>query len=116
MAFNLNQTKYFWEIADISTASQIYVPIFDDGEIIEFASALNGAIATADANLTMKIGGTAVTNGVITVAFTGSTYGDVDIVSPSAAHFVCNGDAVEIETDGASTNTISVRGYFVVQR
>ena len=103
-----------WEIDDISTAGQIYLPCPEDGKIVEFSSAINGAIATADADLTLKINGTAVTNGVITVATSGSTYGDVDTVYPTAANSVSIGDSIEVETDGASTNTIKVTGYIII--
>ena len=60
------------DIPDISTADQIYfVPGFR-GKIKKIWSALNDAISGADADLTAKIGGTAVTGGLITIAQSGS--------------------------------------------
>lgn len=105
-------------IEDVSTAGQIYIPISDEhaGEIIEVRTALNGAIATADVDLTLKIGGTAVTGGLITIATSGSAAGDVDTARPYAANAVSAGDAIEIETDGASTNTIEVFGMITIKR
>ena len=113
----LNTTLNFY-IADVSTAGQIYVPIpiGFDGEVVEVRTALNGAIGTADVDLTLKVGGTAMTNGVVTIAFTGSAAGDVDSAFPSGANAVAVGDAIEIETDGASTNTIEVFGTLVIRR
>lgn len=95
-------------LADISTAGQIYVVSPVAGTIQKIYSTINGAIATADATLTPKIAGTAVTDGAITVAYSGSAAGDVDSSTPSAANTVTAGQAIEVETDGASTNTIPV--------
>ena len=113
----LNTTLNFY-IADVSTAGQIYVPVPTgfDGEVIEVRTALNGAIGTADVDLTLKSGGTAMTNGVVTIAFSGSAAGDVDVAYPSGANAVSAGGAIEIETDGASTNTIEVFGTIVIRR
>jgi hypothetical protein len=95
-------------IADISTAGQIYVVSPVAGTISKIYSVINGAIATADAVLTPKIAGTAITNGAITVAFSGSAAGDVDSSTPTALNAITAGAAIEIETNGASTNTIEV--------
>lgn len=105
-------------IADVSTAGQIYVPVPDDceGDIVEIRSALNGAIATADAVLTAKIGGTAVTGGAITIAQSGSAAGDTDLCRPTGARTVSAGQAIEIETNGASTNTVAVFGIISIRR
>lgn len=95
-------------IADISTAGQIYVVSPVAGTISKIYSVINGAIATANAVLTPKIAGTAITDGAITVAFSGSAAGDVDSSTPSAANVITAGAAIEIETDGASSNTVEV--------
>lgn len=113
----LNTTLNFY-IADVSTAGQIFVPVpvGFDGEVIEVRTALNGAIATADADITLKVGGTAMTNGVVTIATSGSAAGDVDVAFPSGNNAVAAGEAIEVETDGASTNTIEVFGTIVIRR
>jgi len=104
------------EIEDISTAGQSYVVAPMAGKVKEIYSVINGAIGTANAVLTPKIGGTAITNGAITVAFTSSAAGDVDSSTPSAANDVLAGQAIEIETDGASTNTVKAVITIVIQR
>lgn len=116
--FNGNDVVLPFYIADISTAGQAYVPVPAgfDGDVIEVRSAINGAIATANAVLTPKIGGTAMTNGAITVAFSGSAAGDVDVSYPSGNNSVSVGEAIEIETNGASTNTVEVFGSIVIRR
>lgn len=117
-AHNLTHVTLPFYIADVSTAGQIYVPVPNgfDGEIIEIHSALNGAITGADSVLTAKIGGTAVTNGTMTVANSGSAAGDVDSCYPTGANTVVAGGSIEIETDGASTGTVAVFGTIVIKR
>ena len=103
------QTRFITvEISDISTAGQIFVFPGFQGKIKNIRSVLNGTIATADAVLTAKIDGVAVTDGAITVAFSGSVAGDTDTATPTALNFVTQNQAIEIETDGASTNAIAV--------
>lgn len=118
MAFTLNKVVLTGVIDDISTAGQIYIPIPDecDGEVVEIRTALNGAIGTADAAITPKIGGTAMTNGAITVTQSGSAAGDIDTSRPSGANAVAAGGSIEIETDGASTNTVRLFVTVVIKR
>lgn len=99
------------ELDDVSTAGQVYVVPGFRGKIKKIWTALNGAIATADAVLTAKINGTAVSGGAVTIAYSGSAAGDVDSATPTGASYnnaFGEGDAIEIETNGASTNTIKV--------
>ena len=116
--FNLNEVHLPFYIADVSTAGQIYIPVPStaEGKVVEIRTALNGAIATADAAITPKIGGTAITNGGITIAYDGSAAGDTDVSFPTAANTVVAGDAIEIETDGSSTNAVPVSGIIVIRR
>lgn len=93
-------------IADVSTAGQIYIHIPSTGRLEMVSSVLNGAIGTADAVLTVKQSGSATaTLGTITITQSGSAAGDVDTLTLDTA--VVEGDLIEIETNGASTNTIS---------
>ena len=113
----LNTTLNFY-IADVSTAGQVFVPIpiGFDGTVIEVRTALNGAIITADVDLTLKIAGVAMTNGVITITQSGSATGDLDVAFPTSGNAVSVGEAIEIETDGASGNTVEVFGTIVIRR
>ena len=104
------------KIADISTASSTFVPIPDGGKVIKIITALQAAIATADAAITFEIGGTAITNGAITVAYDGSAAGDVDTAVPTAANDVLEDGTIEMITDGASTNTSILYVTFVIRR
>lgn len=96
------------QIADVSAPGQIYVVPGFRGKIIRAYTALNSAITGADAGLTLKIGGTAVTGGTITITQSGSASGDVDSCTPTAANSFTSTQAVEIETDGASSTTAIV--------
>jgi hypothetical protein len=103
-------------IADVSTAGQIYVVSPVAGTVSKIYTALNGAIGTADAVITPKIGGAAITAGAVTIAYSSSAAGDVDSSTPSAANTVTAGQAIEIETNGASTNTVPIMITVVIDR
>lgn len=95
------------QIEDISTAGQKYVVPGFRGKIKKINNVINGAIATAPAVLTAKIDGTAVTGGVVTVTHTSSAAGDVDSAIPTGANTFTPTSVIEIETSGASTNTVA---------
>lgn len=91
---------------DVSTAGSAWVVPGFRGKIKKIHSVIDGAIATANAVVTAKIGGTAVTNGVVTIATASSAAGDIDTATPSAANAFSPGQAIELATNGASTNTV----------
>jgi hypothetical protein len=95
-------------LADVSTAGQIYVAPGFAGKIKKVTTVLNSAISVGNAVLTIKIGGSAVTGGSITIAHTGSASGDVDTCVPTAANSFTAGQSIEIETNGGSTDTAIV--------
>ena len=99
--------EYPVTMTDVSTAGSVWVVPSTGGTISKIYSVINGAIGTADAGITVKINGVAVTGGAITIAFSGSAAGDVDSATPSALNTVVAGDKIEILTDGASTNTVA---------
>ena len=117
-AHNLIEVVLTGQIADISTADQIYIPVPNgfEGDVVEIRTAIDAAITTADATITPKIGGTAMTNGAITVAQSGSAAGDTDVSNPTGARTVRAGDAIEIETDGGSTGTAKCNVTIVIKR
>ena len=104
------------KIANISTASSTFVPIPDGGKVIKILTALQAVIATANGAITFEIGGTAITGGGITVAYSGSAVGDVDSATPTAANDVLEGGTIEMITDGASTNSAVLYVTFVIRR
>ena len=104
------------EIEDISTASSTFVAIPDGGKVVKIITALQGAISGANAAITFEVGGTAMTNSAITVAYDGSAAGDVDSSEPSAANNVSEGGTIEMITDGGSTGTAKLLVTFIIRR
>ena len=99
----------FGEITDISTGSSHWIVSPVAGTITKIYSVINGAIATADAALSFELAGVAVTGGGITIAYSGSAAGDADSATPTALNAVTAGQAIEMITNGASTNTIKAK-------
>lgn len=95
------------KLDDISTAGQVYIPCPYTGTVTNVYTVINGAIATADAVLTVK-NNAGTSMGTITVANASSAAGDKDSLAPSANNTVTAGDSIEVETNGASTNTVEV--------
>lgn len=103
------------KIPDISTADEVYIASPVAGEVLRVDSVIDGTIAASDAALTTKIGGTNITGGGITVTASGSAAGDTDSATPTAAKTVAAGDALSVETDGASTNSVECTVTFTIQ-
>lgn len=115
---NLIEVVLTGAIVDVSTADQIYIPVPSGfaGDVVEIRAAIDAALSTADATLTPKIGGTAMTNGAVTVAQSGSAAGSTFVSYPTGARTVAPGDAIEIETDGGSTGTAKCNITLVIRR
>ncbi len=95
------------KMTDISTAGTVYVTSPISGTIKNIYTVIDGVIITGDAVLTSKIGVTAITGGVITIANAGSAAGIIDTTTPTALNVVAVGDQINIATDGGSTNTVA---------
>lgn len=94
------------KIVDVSTVGQVFFLAPFAGTLTKVTSVLNGAIITADAVLTVKTQeGTA---GTITIANSGSATGDIDSLTVASNGAVTVGSLIEIETTGASGNTVAV--------
>ena len=103
-------------IADVSTATSTFVPVPDGGKIIKIITALQGAITSVNAGISFEIGGTAITGGGITVAYSGSAAGTVDSAIPTAANDVLEDGTIEMITDGASSGAKKLVVTFVIRR
>ena len=104
------------KVTDISSAGSTFVAVPDVGNIVKIYTSIKNAITSADAAITFEIGGTAVTNGAITVTQAGSAAGDVDSSTPSAANRVEEGGSIEIISDGASATACEMIVTFVIRR
>ncbi len=71
------------------------------GTLTLFKCVIDGALTTANAVLTGKIGATGITNGVITCTQAGSAAGSVFSASPSALNVLAVGDVLSFTCSGA---------------
>jgi hypothetical protein len=97
---------------DATTSHFLVSPVA--GTVTKIWSVIDQAIATADTTLTAKIGGVAVTNGVITIAYSGSAGGNVDSCTPTALNSVSAGTAIEF-VSGGQTNTAGAHAHITVE-
>jgi hypothetical protein len=103
-------------IDDISTAGSYWVVAPHAGSISKIYTVIDTAITVADAAITFEIGGTAVTNGAITIAYSGSAAGTVDSSTPTALNVLTAGQALELITDGGSTDASKAEVAIVISR
>ncbi len=111
---NANRVYIQGAINDISTAQSVFVPCPLAGTIVGVISVLQGAIATTDGDVRLRIGGTPVTDSDITIANASSAAGDVDTSTPTAANTVTANSAIEIQTLGNATTAEAIDVMIVV--
>jgi hypothetical protein len=112
----LNDYFLTGKITTISTAGSSFVTAPDSGKIIKIYTSIKNAISSANAGLSFEIGGTAVGDGGITIAYSGSAAGDVDSATPSSANYITEGQPIEMITDGASSTACECEVTFVIRR
>lgn len=102
-AQNLKTKLVTVAIGDISSSGSVWAVPGVAGTIVGISVVIDTTITTANAGLTFEIGGTAVTDADITIAFSGSLPGTVDQSTPSALNVITASEAIEIVKDGLST-------------
>ena len=112
-AQDLKKVYLTLDITNISSATVVYLPSPVAGTISKITTIINGAIATANAILTGRIGSTAITGGAVTIPFSGSAAGQVNSATPTALNTVAVGNNINFTANNASTNT--VRATIVVE-
>ena len=115
-AAELDQFVLTGTIADISSAVSSWVVSPCAATIESIYTVIDTAITVGDAAITFEIGGTPVTGGAITIATASSAAGDVDSSTPTAANTVAAGGAIEIISDGGSTDASLAVVTLVMQR
>lgn len=110
---NVNKIILNLCIDDISTATSYFIVSPIAGDIEKIWSVIDQAIATTDTTLTAEIAGTAVTNGAITIAHSGSAAGTVDSATPSGQKTLTAGQPIEIIC-GGETNTSNPRAHLSI--
>lgn len=103
-------------MADLSTASTIYIPSPWRGRIVRVFSTIANAITTADGSASLTINGTAVAGSTITVTQVGSAAGDVDSCIPTGANYVNEGDYISVVSTGACDTTCITHFAIVIER
>ena len=88
------------DIADGSADTTYYLVAPHAGTVTAIYTVTDGAVGTADITVTAKIGSTAMTNGVVTIATSGSAAGDVDVANPTAANTITAGAAMNFVVAG----------------
>lgn len=100
-AAELNEMIINCDIADGSADTSYFVPVAHAGTVSKIYTVIDGAVSTADITITPKIGGTGLTDGVITIATAASAAGDKDESTPSANNvFNSAGGALELAVTG----------------
>lgn len=99
-------------IADVSTASDILVPIIDNCTLVSARLVLNGAIATADANVSFTNAAGASMGSAVVIAFSGSAEGTGFTFTPSGNNSFTGPTWFKVATDGASDNAIPLHITF----
>lgn len=112
-AFDGNEYALFGQIADVSTADQVYVPVPFGGRAMRVKVAIDAAITVADATVTVKAAGTSV--GTVLIESTGAAAGSVFEATLDGTE-VPAGGTIEIETDGGSTTTAKAAAVVIIKR
>ena len=108
MALTVNHPLLKEQTVSCGTASmQTFTSTFTTapfrGTLVKLRAINHAALLTASSVVTVKINGTAVTGGVITISFTGSTAGAVTSVIPTALNAVSEDDVIEFAFTGTTT-------------
>ena len=109
---NVNLHTLNYDFEDISTAASKWLVVPFAGDVQKIWSVLHGAISSVNCGFTFEIGGTAITNSAITIAYSGSAAGVVDFSSPTGANTFTAGLPIEIISNGASTNAVNATFTF----
>lgn len=115
-AWSFPQYMIDLDIVSLNTVTAYHVISPFAGTISHIVTVIDSAIATADTTITTSIGGTNVTNGVVTIAYSGSAAGDTDIATPTALNTVTEHQAIKLTVNGASTGAARCHVQIHIQR
>lgn len=100
-------------MADVAAASSIRFIAPYDGILREVSTMLSGALASADATLTVSHEGTNLSPTIV-ITSSGSAEGDVD--SATFSRPVAKGDMIKVTTDGGGDSTVPITVNAVFSR
>lgn len=113
-AWTARQDLITVHIHDISTATDIYVPIINAGTVVKLQSVTSGTIAGADLVIT-AYNSSSVSMGNLTVQL-GSAAGVINVSSPSSNNTVTAGSYIRINGDGGPSSHVDVMLLIAVDR
>jgi len=114
-AWTARQDLITVHIHDISTATDIYVPIINAGTVTKLQTVTSAAISGSDLIIT-AYNSSSASMGNLTVTQSGSAAGDVDVLSPSSNNTVTAGSYIRINGNGGPTSHVDVMLLIAVDR
>ena len=102
-AAELNEQVLTMDVLTDETTGDFYIIAPHAGTIDKIYTVIDAAIADADITVTASIAGAAVPGGAVTIAYSGSAAGNIDIASPSAANTITAGAAIKLVVAGGTT-------------
>ena len=114
-AWTARQDLITVHIHDISTATDIYVPIINAGTGTKLQTVTSAAIAGSDLIIT-AYNSSSASMGNLTVTQSGSAAGDVDVLSPSSNNTVTAGSYIRINGNGGPSSHVDVMLLIAVDR
>ena len=103
-AAELNEQVLTMDVLTDATTGDFYIIAPHAGTIDKIYTVIDAAITDADITVTASIAGAAVTGGAVTIAYSGSAAGNIDIASPSAANTITAGAAIKLVVAGGATD------------
>jgi len=114
-AWTARQDLITVHIHDISTATDIYVPIINAGTVSKLQTVTSAAMAGSDLIIT-AYNSSSASMGNLTVTQSGSAAGDVDVLSPSSNNTVTAGSYIRINGNGGPSSHVDVMLLIAVDR
>ena len=93
------------QFANISTSSNLYVPMPYAGTVTKIQSVLSAAISGGDAVFTVT-NSSGSSMGTLTITQSGSAAGDVDTLTPSSNNTVTAGTFIKIACNGGPSSHV----------
>ena len=92
----------------VDTETEYYAPVGFTGTLTSVRTTIDDAFTGADHTLQVKVNGTSVTNGLITITQSGSAAGDVDTASPTTNNTVSAGQYIQVTSGAEASSTLNV--------
>ena len=112
----LNEVMVSGQLLNVSSTSTVSMRAPFQGRVLKVGVTLGSAASTADATVTTKINGTAITGGVVTVTQAASAQGSTFSAVPTAANLVNEDDSIDATVTGTGTAGGPAAVWAVIRR